>query len=876
MSSLEMKYRIHEFAKDIGTKSTEIIDLLNTVEEKERNHMALLSVGELDFLLNHYSALHAVENFDAFLESGKEKAKERAAKEAEAKAAKEAEEKAAQAKAAEEKAAAEKAAAQKAAEEKAKEKEAPKAAPQPTVKTPAREPMAGPRIVSRAPRPAAPAARPAAKAAPAKPPVKPAAKPAPTAKATPAAPVTPKPVFNPTPKKPMVKKPKGESRRDPADFEKKVRVVDTRVSDVNLGKYDEKLQEMANSHEARKFAGAVTKQKIVKKSNQKMYGGPKRRKESEAEKLKRIEQQRKKVQLKVLVPDEISVGELAMRMKVNVAEVVKKLMGMGVMASASQMIDFDTAYLVGEEFHCRIEKEVILTIEDRLIDDTQDDAADLISRSPVVVVMGHVDHGKTSLLDAIRDTDVAAGEAGGITQHIGAYQVQINGQSITFLDTPGHAAFTQMRQRGAMATDIAILVVAADDGVMPQTIEAINHAKAAEIPIIVAINKIDKPGANPDKVKQELTEYGLVCEDWGGDTIMVPVSAVQRQNIDTLLEMVLLSAEMRELKANPNRTAKGTVIEAKLDKGRGPVATVLVQNGTLRMGDILIAGSAVGKVRAMNDYRGRRLQEAGPSVPVEIIGMSDVPQAGDIFFVVEDERLARELAEQRRAEEKMKQQNQYTVSLDDLFSRIQEGNMKELNIIVKADVQGTAEAVRASLEKLTNDEVRVRVIHNGVGAINESDVMLAGASGAIIVGFNVRPDSNAKSAAERDEVDIRTYRVIYDCLEEIEAAMKGMLAPKYKEVVLGSVEVRQTFRASGVGTIAGCYVKSGKITRGCKVRLLRDNIVVFEGELSSLKRFKDDAKEVVSGYECGVTIENYNDIKEGDFIEPYEMQEITE
>ena len=782
--SLEMKYRIHEFAKDVGGKSTDVIKLLDTVEQKERTHMALLSVPELDFLLNHYSKKHAVDNFDKFLSQKKEETTSVAEEAAPVQP-------------------------EKVAKDKGQaEKKQGTPAPKPAVK-------------------------------------------------------------KPEPKKPAGPKPE-------KNYERQVRVVDTRSSNVDLGKYDEKLHDLADSHSSRKFSNATTKQKITKKNNFKQYGGPKRKKESEQERLKRIEQQRKKTQLKVLVPEEITVSELASRMKVNVNEVIMKLMKMGVMANMNQTIDFDTAYLVGEEFHCRVEKEVILTIEDRLIDDTVDAEEDLQSRSPVVVVMGHVDHGKTSLLDAIRNANVASGEAGGITQHIGAYQVEAGGQTLTFLDTPGHAAFTQMRLRGALATDIAILVVAADDGVMPQTIEAISHAKAAEIPIIVAINKMDKPAANPDRVMQELTEHGLVSEDWGGDTIMVPVSAVKHDNIDTLLEMVNLVSEMRELKANPNRTAKGTVIEAKLDKGRGPVATLLVQNGTLHNGDILIAGSAVGKVRAMTDHKGMKVKEAGPSVPVEIIGMNDVPQAGDTFFVVEDERLARELAEQRREEEKMAQQSQYSVSLDDLFGRIQEGNMKELSIIVKADVQGTAEAVKASLEKLTNEEVRVRVIHSGVGGINESDVMLASAGSAIIVGFNVRPDANAKANAERDGVDIRTYRVIYDCIEEIEAAMKGMLAPKFKEVVLGTAEVRQTFKASGVGTIAGCYVRSGKITRSASVRLLRDNIVIFEGVLSSLKRFKDDAKEVLTGYECGVTIENYNDIKEGDYIEAYEMQEITD
>ncbi|MBQ8841354.1 MAG: translation initiation factor IF-2, partial [Ruminiclostridium sp.] len=581
-------------------------------------------------------------------------------------------------------------------------------------------------------------------------------------------------------------------------------------------------------------------------------------------------------QLKILVPDEISVSELAHRMKVNVAQVVAKLMTMGVMASASQNIDFDTAFLIGEEFSIKVEKEVILSIEDRLIDDTVDAEENLLPRDPVVGVMGHVDHGKTSLLDAIRNTSVVSGEAGGITQHIGAYKVKVNGQEITFLDTPGHAAFTQMRARGAAVTDIAILVVAADDGIMPQTVEAINHAKAANIPIIVAINKMDKEAANPDRVKQELTEYELVPEEWGGETICVPISALKGEGIDTLLEMVLLVAEVNQYKANPNRLAKGTVIEAYLDKGRGPVSTLLVQNGTLKNGDIIIAGSSVGKIRAMTNDKHMKIAQAGPSTPVEIIGLAEVPQAGDTFFVVEDERLARELAEQRKEEDKQRQQSQYTVSLDDLFSRIQDGNMKELNIIVKADVQGSAEAVKASLEKISNEEVRVRVIHSAVGAINESDVMLANASNAIIVGFNIRPDSAARASAAKNEVDIRLYNIIYDCIEEIEAAMKGMLAPKFKEVVLGYAEVRQVFKASGVGTIAGSYVKEGKITRNASIRLLRDSAVIFTGEISSLKRFKDDAKEVLENFECGITIENYNDIKEGDIIEAFEMQEIKQ
>ncbi len=808
--SMVIKYKVHDFAKDIGVKSNEILELLNKLEQKERTHMATLTSKETDYLLNHYTAAAEVENFDAFLDAGKKEAEKRVTESKKQETPQ-----------------------QSAPEKKPEHKPAPEKKPEtkenkkkPAEKTPEKKPE--------------------------------------------------KRVLQPV--KQVKEKPKKERRPiNTADltFEKKVRVVDTRTTDVNLGKYDEKLDELASSHENRKTAVSQSKQKISKKNTRQQYGR-KRARESEAERLKRIEQQRKKAQLKILVPDEISVNELARRMKVNVAQVVAKLMSMGVMASASQNIDFDTAYLVGEEFSVKVEREVILTIEERLIDDTADDEKSLMPRDPVVVVMGHVDHGKTSLLDAIRNTNVVSGEAGGITQHIGAYKVQAAGRQITFLDTPGHAAFTQMRARGAAVTDIAILVVAADDGIMPQTIEAINHAKAANIPIIVAINKIDKDGADPERVKQELTEYELVPEEWGGDTICVPVSAIKGQGIDTLLEMVLLVAEMNQYKANPNRLAKGAVIEAYLDKGRGPVSTLLVQNGTLKSGDIVIAGSSVGKIRAMTNDRHMRITEAGPSTPVEVIGLAEVPQAGDSFFVVEDERLAKELAEQRRAEDKMKNQSQYTVSLDDLFSRIQEGNVKDLNIIVKADVQGSVEAVKSSLEKISNDEVRVRVIHSAAGAINESDVMLASASNAIIVGFNIRPENAARVSAEKNDVEIRLYNIIYDCIEEIEAAMKGMLAPKFKEVVLGYAEVRQVFKASGVGTIAGCYVKEGKIIRNAKVRLLRDNAVIFTGALSSLKRFKDDAKEVLENFECGVTIENYNDIKEGDIIEAYEMQEIEQ
>ena len=664
---------------------------------------------------------------------------------------------------------------------------------------------------------------------------------------------------------------------------RQTKVVDTRkATNVNLDKYDEKLQDLADRSDRsggrRGGAQQQGKEKIRgggnKKRGQMTFSN--KRKQEEAEKLRRLQLEiAKKTPLTVKIPDEISVGELASRMKKTGAEVVKCLMKNGVMASLSQIIDYDTAAIIAEEMGCKVEHEVTVTIEERLIDDHEDRPEDLVPRAPVVVVMGHVDHGKTSLLDTIRHTSVAAGEAGGITQHIGAYQVQVNGKPITFLDTPGHEAFTSMRARGAMITDIAILVVAADDGIMPQTIESINHAKAAEIPIIVAINKIDKENANPDRVLQQLTEHGLVPEDWGGETICCKISAKQKIGIENLLEMVTLTAEMQELKANPNRAAKGTVIEARLDKGRGPVATLLVQNGTLKQGDIIIAGTAVGRIRTMMDYKGGRITEAGPSVPVEIAGLSEAPSAGSPFFAVADERMARELVEQRKAEEKAKAAAPVQkVSLENLFDQIQAGERKELALIVKADVQGSVEAVKASLEKLSNDEVNVRVIHGGVGAVNESDVMLAASSNAIIVGFNVRPDAAARDAAARQNVDMRMYRVIYDCIDEIEAAMKGMLAPKYREVVLGHAEVRQTYKVSSVGTVAGCYVQDGKIVRACSVRVVRDGIVIHEGALASLKRFKDDAREVAENYECGLTVEKFNDIKEGDIIEGYTMEEI--
>lgn len=661
--------------------------------------------------------------------------------------------------------------------------------------------------------------------------------------------------------------------------EKVVRTVDTRGSYVELDKYNERYEQMAGGSTQgsgrRSKDNYTKKQKITQKSAQKNRQQFSSKRETEAEKLRRLELERaRKQQLKVLIPDNIVVSELATRLKVTATEVIKKLMGLGVMATINQEVDFDTAALVAEELGAKVEKEVIVTIEERLIDNSDDDEDNCEERSPVVVVMGHVDHGKTSLLDRIRNSNVTESEAGGITQHIGAYRVKVNDKEITFLDTPGHEAFTSMRARGASVTDIAILVVAADDGIMPQTVEAINHAKAANVSIIVAINKMDKMGANPDKVKQELTEHGLVIEEWGGDTICVPVSAKTGEGIDDLLENVLLVAEMKELKANPHRLAKGAVIEARLDKGRGPIATILVQNGTLHQGDVIIAGTAVGRIRVMTDDKGRVVKEAGPSVPVEITGLAEVPSAGDTFNAVEDEKLARELVEQRKHEAKQEQFSAYQkITLDNLFSQIAEGEIKELPIIVKADVQGSVEAVKQSLEKLSNEEVRVKVIHGGVGAVSESDVMLANASNAIIVGFNVRPDPVASENAARDGVDIRLYRIIYDAIEEISTAMKGMLAPKFREVQQGRIEVRQVYKISNVGTVAGCYVLEGKVTRTSEIRVVRDGIVIAEDKMSSLKRFKDDAKEVVKGFECGITLEHFSDIKEGDIFEAFMMEE---
>ena len=658
------------------------------------------------------------------------------------------------------------------------------------------------------------------------------------------------------------------------------RVIDTRGSAaVNIEKYNEKFEDMAGNKTGSANMRLGTKEKIVSKSKQRQnqQSASSKRRQEERNRMQKLQLEiAKKQQLKVEIPDEISVGELASRMKKTASEVIKQLFKLGVFASVSDVIDYDTAALVAMELGCKVEKEVIVTVEERLIDDHEDKPEDLVPRAPVVVVMGHVDHGKTSLLDYIRHANVVSGEAGGITQHIGAYTVEINGSPITFLDTPGHEAFTSMRARGAMVTDIAILVVAADDGIMPQTIESINHAKAANIPVVVAINKMDTVGANPDRIKQQLTEYDLVPEEWGGDTIVCPISAKTGMGIDNLLENLVVLAEVQELKANPNRAAKGTVIEARLDKGRGPIMTVLVQNGTLKAGDIIIAGTAVGRVRTMINDKGQRVTEAGPSTPVEISGLSEVPSAGDVFNAVADERMARELAEERRVQQMNNSMGgTKKVSLEDIFSQIKSGEMKTLNIIVKADVQGSAEAVKSSLEKISNDEVIVKVIHSAVGAINESDVMLAATSGAIIVGFNVRPDNAARDSAARSNVDMRMYRVIYDCINEIEAAMKGMLAPQFKEVIIGHAEVRETYKVSKVGTVCGCYCTDGKIQRGCEVRVLRDNIVIHEGELASLRRFKDDVKEVASGYECGMQVEKFNDIKIGDVIECFVMEQIN-
>jgi len=829
------KYRVHEVAKDFDIKSNIVVDLLAKYFDGQKKHMTALEEDELDMIFETFTKENEVSDLNEYFEympaakKAKDKPEEKAAEE---------ETKAEEVKPAP---APEK---QEKKEEKAPEKKPEKKA-EPAKKAEEKKPAHEKKEQKNEKKPV---------------------------QQTKADKLPPMPKKQPKPEnkekdnKPMQSRTKGE-----------MRTIDTRAGNVDLEKYNERYENIAPENKTKQHEGAVKKQKLKQKSQQyrKQGGMRSSRRETEAERLKRIAAERaKKPQLQLKLPEEITVGELAAMLKMTAAEVIKKLFTLGQMATVNEVLDYETAAIVAEELGAKVEKEVVVTIEDRIIDDHIDDESELVSRDPVVVVMGHVDHGKTSLLDAIRNTSVTSTEAGGITQHIGAYRVNLNGSDITFLDTPGHAAFTSMRLRGAMATDIAILVVAADDGIMPQTIEAINHAKAAGVQIIVAINKMDKPAANPDKVLQQLTEYELIPEEWGGETICVPVSALTRQGIDNLLESVLLVAEMQELKANPNRSAKGVVIEARLDKGRGPVSTLLVQNGTLKSGDIIVAGTAVGRVRVMTDDKGRKVNEAGPSVPVEIMGLAEVPQAGDGFDAVNDERLARELVEQRKSKAKEEQFKEFQkVTLDNLFASIQEGQLKDLNIIIKADVQGSAEAVKQSLVKLSNDEVRVKVIHSGVGAVTESDVMLANASAAIIVGFNARPDNVAAEVAERDGVEIRCYRVIYDCIEEVEAAIKGMLAPKFRDVDIGKAEVRQVVKISSVGNIAGCHVTSGKIVRNAKIRVVRDGIVITEDEMASLKRFKDDVKEVASGYDCGIGLNKFNDIKEGDVFEAFVTEE---
>ncbi len=785
MSTL-VKYRVHEVAKDFGTTSKVITEILTKYATTPKNHMQVLEDAELDLIFDYLTQHNQVESLADVFAGGSAEAKKE----------------------------------QEPVREKVEQKQQPAGGKQ-------------------------------------------------------AAPAQPAQPSQERRQQEGASKPKEQRQYQPRPTPQK-RVIDTSGATLNIDKYDEKFDNMAGERAQNMRRG---KEKIQKRGGQQRNQGQQsaKRRQEERERMQRLQfEVAKKAPLKVQIPDEIGVGELASRMKKTGAEVVRQLVKMGVMASLSDIIDYDTAALVAMELGCKVEHEVVVTIEERLIDDSDDKPEDLVPRAPVVVIMGHVDHGKTSLLDRIRSSNVAAGEAGGITQHIGAYQVTVNGSPVTFLDTPGHEAFTSMRARGAMATDIAILVVAADDGIMPQTIESINHAKAANIPIVVAINKMDVAGANPDRIKQQLTEYGLVPEEWGGETIVCPISAKTGEGIDNLLENLVVLAEILELKANPNRPAKGTVIEARLDRGRGPIMTVLVQNGTLHQGDIIIAGTAVGHVRTMMSYNGERVTDAGPSVPVEIAGMNEVPSAGDIFNAVADERMARELAQERKSSQKNAGGSAKKVSLDDLFAQIKEGELKELAIIVKADVQGSAEAIKTSLEKLTNDEVRVKVIHSGVGAISESDVMLAATSGAIVVGFNVRPDNAAKDYAARSKVDIRLYSVIYDCINEIESAMKGMLAPKFQESVIGHAEVRETYRVSRVGTVCGCYVQDGKIQRGSKVRVLRDNVVIFDGDLASLRRFKDDVREVASGYECGMQIDKFNDVKVGDVIECYVMEQIAQ
>ncbi len=851
MAQPNPQLRINQLAKDFSVKSKDILDIFENAGLEGKTHMATLTPEEFGLLVWTLTEKRQVSNIDDYLDgvikvkTKQQEAAEKAVRDAEEKAKREKEEKEAEER-------------RKVEEEKAR-KEAQKAErdkQRPENRT------ATDRFEQRR---AAPQQQRPAQQKPAQ--QKPAQN---NQKQAQAQPQKQRPQQTVRPTAPQTNVP-----REQTEVKQKTRVVDTRggTPNVDLSRYDDRFGSFVQDS---KHTAAPERQKLKKQDNQGRYSKNREKERLAMEKMKKLqaESMRKKQNLTVTIGDTIVLSELASRLKQTAANVIKKLMTMGFMATINQELDFETACLVAEEFGAKVTKEVVVSIEDRLFTDSEDSETDLVERAPVICVMGHVDHGKTSLLDAIRNTHVTAGEAGGITQHIGAYRVEVNGRPITFLDTPGHEAFTAMRARGAQATDIAILVVAADDGIMPQTVEAINHAKQAGVDIIVAINKMDKPSANPDAIKQALTKYELLPEEWGGDTICCPVSALTHQGIDDLLENVLLVADVKELKANPNRHAKGIVIEAKLDKGRGPVATVLVQNGTLHSGDIVIAGTSVGRVRAMTDHKGKLLKEAGPSVPVEIIGLSEVPEAGDEFNAVEDEKMARTLAEQRRStakEEQFKENSR--ISLDALFTRISEG-VKDLNIIVKADVGGSAEAVKASLVKLSNDEVKVNVIHSAAGGITEGDVSFAAASGAIIIGFNVRPDKTAMDSAERQNVEIRTYRIIYECIEEIEAAMKGMLAPEFKEVVLGHAEVRKTIRVPNVGTIAGSYVQDGKVSRNAMIRVVRDGVVIFEDKISSLKRFKDDAREVNQGYECGIGLEKFNDIKEGDILEAYVMEEV--
>ena len=820
-----IKYRVHEVAKDFGVTSKDVISLLKEHLNVEKKHMTALNEEELNFIFEYYTQKNQVLNFNEYFASKDETKEENVEEKPKSKPKK----------------------STKKEISKAEIEEKPKEKKKENVKSEKAEKSLKPNKTK--------SDRSSKKI---------------------------KDVDN---KKTEVKSKtrfeskivlSGSSDSSSVFQENKVegKVINTRIENVNIDKYNEKYDRIAS--EKMRTDNTIGKQKFTQKSQQRgKFKSAKR--ETEAQRLQRIAEERKAKPITVMIPDEIVVSELASRLKATAAEVIKKLMLMGTMASINDTIDFDTASLVAMEFHAKVEKEETVTIEEMIIDDSEDNEEDLITRAPVVVVMGHVDHGKTSLLDAIRNADVISTEAGGITQHIGAYRINVNDRDITFLDTPGHEAFTTMRARGAQITDIAILVVAADDGIKPQTIEAINHAKAAEVSIIVAINKIDKEGANPEKVLQQLTEHGLVPEQWGGDVPCINVSAKTQQGIDELLEKVLLVADIKELKANPKRQAKGTVVEAKLDKGRGSVATILIQNGTLHTGDIVVAGTAVGRVRAMTNDKGERVKEAGPSVPVAITGLDIVPSGGDIVNAVSDEKLARQLVEQRRNNQKEVEFNSRAkVTLDNLFDQMQVGDIKELKIIVKGDVQGSVEAVRQSLEKISNPEVRVRVIHGAVGAITESDVMLANASNAIIVGFNVRPEPSAAESAERDGVDIRLYRIIYECIEEITSAMKGLLAPKYREVQLGRAECREVYKISSVGTIAGCYILSGKVSRSAKIRIVRDGIVICEDEISSLRRFKDDAKEVAQGFECGIGLENFNDIKIGDIFEAFKMEEYRE